>query len=139
MKVESAKPVNAKLRTCGFRFSRSDAVAIALALLGTVALWSLSRDLALLMAAVPAHFFLFCNVFRIHRRLEYAWSGVFVVNVAAHQLTRGLVWWQVILVQAPVTLSVLVVALRSRSYHGVFARVINARYIDLYLNEELDR
>lgn len=82
------------------------------------------------------HFFLFCNVFLVRRRLELVWAAVFVANVAAHVAFDAFDPWRPLLWQAPVTLAVIAWQMRSPWYHGIFARRINPRLAD-YLNNTL--
>lgn len=82
------------------------------------------------------HFFLFCNVFLVWRRLEMLWAAAFVLNVAAHIALESFDPWPSLLWQAPVTLWVVAWQMRSPWYHGVFARQINPRLAD-YLNDTL--
>ena len=63
----------------GFRISKTDVVTILLAF--ALAGWAASAGLwplGVLLLYVKAHFFLFCNVFRINRGPELIWAVVFV-------------------------------------------------------------
>ncbi len=68
-------------RTWGFRFSLTDALAIFAFMSAAGVLWRLGNLLWWMLAIAAAHFFLFCNVFRIVRRRELVWSGLFILNV----------------------------------------------------------
>lgn len=48
-------------------------------IVGALSLWSTAWWLGFIVAFVVGHFFVFCNIFRVARPLELAWSGVFVV------------------------------------------------------------
>lgn len=112
-------------RRSGFRFSPWDAVIL---LAGAVLTWWLRAQQIPLWWTVPmvlGHFFLFCNVFLVWRRLELAWAGMFLLNVAAHVAADVQEWWPPVLWQAPVTLAVIAWQIRSPWYHGIFARQIN--------------
>ena len=63
----------------GFGMSAIDGVVIVVGIVGTVGLCSTAWWLGFIVAFVVGHFFVFCNVFRVARPLEFAWSGVFVV------------------------------------------------------------
>ena len=121
-------------RTCGFRFYPADAVILLLGLAATVALLPLAGSFALVIPAVLGHFFLFCNVFRIHRRLELIWTVVFVVNVVVWWSLDRFDWPTVLALQTPVTLGVITGEMRSPRYHGVLCRRINRQHLDDYLN-----
>ena len=79
------------------------------------------------------HFFLFCNVFRIHRRLELIWSAIFVLNVGITALVGEIDWLVVLGLQSVVTAAVIAYEMRQPRYHGIGARRINSRHIDDYL------
>lgn len=92
--------------------------------MASILLWSVLGTFALLFPIVLAHFFLFCNVFRVRRNLELIWAGVFVVNFAAWAITGSFSWWPVLLVQTPVTIACIVIEMRSPNYHGIgYARI----------------
>jgi hypothetical protein len=112
-------------RTCGFRFSRTDALVIAACAGATWALWRPLGELALVFPVVLLHFFLFCNVFRIRRSYELIWAGMFVLNLACWVLL-GAFWWPwVLLAQTPLTLALIIAEMMSRRYHGAGWRWIN--------------
>jgi hypothetical protein len=123
-------------RRHGFRFSMSDALVLVA---GVWLSWWLAEMPFPLWWIVPAavgHFFLFCNVFLVWRRLELLWAAAFVLNVAGHFALEAYNANPVLLWQAPVTLWVIVRQMRSPWYHGIFARQINPRLAD-YLNDTL--
>ncbi len=129
-------PTPSTTRTCGFRLSWLDAMIL---MVGAVLSWWLQSLSCPLWWAVPAalgHFFLFCNVFLVWRRLELLWAVAFVLNVAAHISLD--VWdpWSSLLWQTPVTLAVIAWQMRSPWYHGILAEQLNPR-IKEYLNAEL--
>lgn len=103
----------------GFRFSITDAVVIALVAAATFALWPVVQEYSLLPAIVLAHFFLFCNVFRVPRRFELFWAVCFVLNVAGWILTNRFSWFSILLTQLPITLGVIGLTMRLLSYHGI--------------------
>ncbi len=114
-------------RTYGMRLWWSDVAVIAAAAALTVWLRHEGIGLWWLLAMVLGHFFLFCNIFRVRRSLELVWAAVFVIN-AGWRLLRGEIEWLPMLAwQAPVTLLVLVLEMRSPQYHGVGCGWINRR------------
>ena len=123
-------PAMPHYRRCGFRFSVTDAVVIAVGVAATWFLWDALGDVGLLPAVVVFHFFLFCNVFRIRRRYELIWAGAFVVNLLAWQAAEAFAWRNVLLAQTPLTAILIVAEMRGGRYHGVAWRWINPRCRD---------
>jgi hypothetical protein len=112
-------------KRCGFRLSPADALVIAA---GAAATWLLRNrlgEMAALPAIVLAHFFLFCNVFRVRRRYELIWAAAFVVNLLAWQAAGAFSWFGVLLAQAPVTFLAIAAEMKGNRYHGVGWRWIN--------------
>lgn len=120
-------------RTWGFRFSLSDALAIFAFMSAAGVLWRLGNLLWWMLVIAAGHFFLFCNVFRIVRRRELVWSGLFILNVGIWTWLDLLTWPCVLLCQLPITVGLVVADMRSPGYHGVFASRINPQ-----LNDYLD-
>ena len=120
-------------RTWGFRFSLTDALAIFAFMSAAGVLWRLGNLLWWMLAIAAGHFFLFCNVFRIVRRRELVWSGLFILNVGIWTWLDLLTWPCVLLCQLPITVGLVVADMRSPGYHGVFASRINPQ-----LNDYLD-
>jgi hypothetical protein len=117
-------------RTWGFRFSLTDAVVLAV-LAGTVAtLYRFGNSLWWIVAIVAAHFFLFCNIFRVVRRRELIWATIFVANVGFWILLGQLNWFNVLACQLPVTTGVIAWEVRAARYHGIFADRLNERLAD---------
>jgi len=77
-----------------------------------------------------SHFFLFCNVFRIIRRRELIWAGLFIFNVGVWAWFDHLAWPPVVLCQLPITLGLVIADVRGPGYHGVFADRLNPRLSD---------
>lgn len=133
---EPNQPAGPEVRTWGFRLSFLDVLVLLLAC-AFLALMQPEGDSPVWgLAVVLGHFFLFCNVFRIHRRKELLWAGAFLVNVAFWVKEGRIDWSGVLPVQSPVTLGVIVWEMRGPWYHGVLARRINAR-LDQFLKGEI--
>lgn len=113
---------DARVPSHGFRFSWTDALVLAVGAALTWALWQPVGQFALLVPVTLVHFFLFCNVFRVGNRRELLWTGVFVANFTSWVYFAAFSWWGVLVVQAPVTLGIVVAAVRDSRYHGVFSR-----------------
>lgn len=108
----------------GFRLSAMDVLVLVAGASGAALAWQVAVALAVLVAAAVLHFFLFCNVFRVARRPELAWSGVFLAAVLA-QRTLGVPWPAVVGVVAATTVGVIWREMRKPSYHGVLWQRIN--------------
>lgn len=120
-------------RTCGFRLSISDALILVLG--GITVPLQLSQTVphvAMLVAFVVWHFFLFCNVIRARRSLELTWAVTFVVNAGVWMWLEPECWTFALALQLAPTMAIASFELRSKRYHGVGARRINPR-IDQYL------
>ena len=100
-------------RTWGFRFSITDALAIFAFMSAAGVLWRLGNLLWWMLVIAAGHFFLFCNVFRIVRRRELAWAGLFIVNVGVWAWLDLLTWPCVLLCQLPITVGLVVADMRS--------------------------
>jgi hypothetical protein len=103
----------------GFRISGSDMLILLLGCAGTFIAAIHAWWMGLSIAMATGHFFLFCNVFRISRRPELIWAGIFILLTACTIIT-GLPGWF-----ASVTVSLLLAALliaremKAPGYHGV--------------------
>ena len=121
---------SAKPRTWGFQFSLNDAAAIG-AFVGAVGvLCRLGNPLWWMLTIATGHFFLFCNVFRIIRRRELTWAGLFILNIGVWTWFDHRTWPCVLLCQLPLTVGFVVADTRAPGYHGVFARRLNPRLND---------
>ena len=126
-----------KPRTCGFRFSMVDGVAIVICAAATYAAWPAVGSLSLVFPYVLGHFFLFCNVFRVGRPPELIWAGIFVLNFGIWMTAGKFEVTAPLLAQIPVTILIILLECRLPTYHGVLSRSINSRNIDRYLNGEI--
>lgn len=124
-------------RTCGLRFSFADGIAIALCIAVTWLAWPWIGSMALVFPVALGHFFLFCNVFRIPRRPELIWTGVFIVNAYGWFFAGRFNWLGVLAVQTPLTIFFIIRAMLSPSYHGIGANWINRRHIQAYLSGDI--
>jgi hypothetical protein len=123
-----------KPRTWGFQLSPTDAAAIGGILIAALVLRWLDSPLWWMLMIVAGHFFLFCNVFRIIRRRELIWAGLFLLNSGFWIWFDRLTWLPVLLCQLPVTVALVAAEMRAPGYHGVWAKRINPR-----LNDYLER
>lgn len=122
--------------SCGARLSILDLVVLLLTIPLTWAAWSVVSELALVVPFVVGHFFLFCNVFRIHRSSELVWAGFFVLNASVHVLTSSLSLLTLCGPQLLLTVVLIAKEMRRDDYHGIFSSWLNPK-IDEYLCGEL--
>jgi hypothetical protein len=109
----------------GFRLSRLDVLVVVVGVVATLVLATFEWWWGFVVGFVLAHFFLFCNVFRLARSLELTWAGVFVL-LAGMTVAMGFPGWGITAaVSLAVTLAVVAVEVRKPSYHGVGWRWIN--------------
>ena len=118
------------VRTWGFRFSPTDAVALLLFGAAVAVLHRFGSSLSWLVAIVAIHFFMFCDIFRVVRRRELIWAAAFVVNVGFWIVLGRLDWTNVLACQLPISTGVIAWELKVARYHGVFADRLNARLAD---------
>lgn len=126
-------------RTAGFRMLPWDAFVLAAGAIGTVALWPVIGPMAGLIAMAVGHFFLFCNVFRVRRNYELAWSATFLANVAFWTYARDFSWPGLLATQLPLTAVVIALELRSPDYHGIRASRVNPRLAQYLAGGNLER
>ena len=120
------KPLHATARppSSGFRFSPQDGAVLVIGALATWIWWRVQSALAPALPIVLGHFFLFCNVFRISRRSELIWAGCFLINAVFWAMqSNGLAinWMALLLVQAPITLILILIEIFRPGYHGIGA------------------
>ena len=131
--ASAASPAIGRERTAGARFSSTDALVIGLCVAAVWLLWvALGEELSWFVWILPvvlAHFFLFCNIFRLRRRHELVWSVLFLFNLCGWLMVgpEPLSWFGVLMVQTPITLAVILAEMRSSAYHGIFSRRLNPR------------
>lgn len=123
-------------RKHGFQMSAFDGVVLLLGIILTIWLRNEAFPLWWIVPMALGHFFLFCNIFLVWRRLELVWAAVLVVLISGHLAFGHTDWLSPLMMQMPVTLTVLWLQLRSPWYHGIFARQINPR-LDHFLASEL--
>jgi len=88
----------------GFRLSLIDAIVVAVGVALSILLWN-TAHIGIMIAFVVGHFFLFCNVFRIARRLELIWSGVFVACICATTMLEAITFPLALVVSSIATIS----------------------------------
>jgi hypothetical protein len=98
--------------------SALDVLVLIVGTLGTIALGSVTWWWGFIVGFVLAHFFLFCNVVRMARPMEIAWSLVFVI-LAGGTIAAEFPGWPMTAVGASMATAMLVtIEVRKPSYHG---------------------
>jgi hypothetical protein len=109
----------------GFRLSAVDLLVLILGALLSVALAFIDLSYCLVVCIPLAHFFIFCNVFRVSRVPELIWAGIFVVLAGATLVSGFPGWWVTVFVAVCVCAVVVVAEMRKPSYHGAYWQRIN--------------
>lgn len=111
----------------GIRFSLGDGVAILICAAATIALRPMIGSFVWLFPVALGHFFLFCNVFRIHRKPELIWTAIFIINFAwwNHLGEEELNWLALLAVQSILTIALIIREMRLPRYHGIGTQWIN--------------
>lgn len=112
----------------GFRLSMIDVFVLISGVVATTyysyeETWWIGR----IIGFVVAHFFLFCNVFRMSRPLELIWASIFTVLAGLTISTDIPGWGVTIAVSLCATFVLVVIEMRRPSYHGVGWKRINPR------------
>ena len=121
----------------GFRLSAVDGAVIVIGSVASLVLWSNTWWHGFIVAFVVAHFFAFCNVFRIARPLELLWSAIFVA------LTYGTItyekpsWLITIIGSLLATVIVVAIEMRKPSYHGILWQRINPQLPQWWASRQL--
>lgn len=134
---DAAVTFNGRPRTWGLRLSVLDCVVLIGTVIATVVLWLPTEGLSVIAGLVVGHFFLFCNVFRIPRKPELVWGGLFLAMCVALLLLDCFTPAFVCGFVVPITLAVLTYSLRLPTYHGIYADRVNPR-LDDYLTGRTD-
>ena len=96
------------------RVSGTDWMVLWSALLLTIALDWRHYPGWWLPGMVVIHFFLFCNVFKVPRKLELLWAAVFLINTGVWLAAGSFDWLPVLLCQTPFTLAAIGITLAGR-------------------------
>jgi len=96
------------------RVSGTDWLVLWSALLLTIALDWRQYPGWWLPGMVVMHFFLFCNVFKVPRKLELLWAAVFLINTGVWLAVGRFDWLPVLLCQSPFTLAAIGITLAAR-------------------------
>jgi hypothetical protein len=103
----------------GFRISILDAIILVAGTAGAVLGWQVIWWIGFAIAFVVAHFFLFCNVFRVARVPELAWAATFVALSSGTILNDVPGWIGTVLASLAMTIAIVMNEIRRPSYHGI--------------------
>ena len=114
----------------GFRIDVKDVIVILLGITGVWFVEPIDGFLASVIGLTVGHFFLFCNVFRLARRLELGWTTIFI-GLCICQITMGQPGVTVTLICTLVTTGIVIASqVRSPAYHGIGWQRINPKLPD---------
>lgn len=119
------RPMAAPSFQPGFRISAIDCIVIVVGTIVSVALWSTAWWIGFVIAFVVGHFFVFCNIFRVARPLELAWSGIFIAITYCTITFDNPSWPITISASLFATAIVIIIEMRKPSYHGILWQHIN--------------
>jgi hypothetical protein len=111
----------------GFRLSAIDVIVLVLGGVGSVYAMTVDWWLGVATAFVVLHFFLFCNVLRMSRPLEFIWAGAFSALAVATISLNLLSWPIVFSMSLLLTVIVALIEIRRPSYHGIGWQKLNPR------------
>jgi hypothetical protein len=109
----------------GFRWSLFDGIVLILGAGLAMGLTRIDWALSVMVAFVVGHFFVFCNVLRMVRRLELIWAGQFLLLSSSTLLIETPTWAQTFLLASLSTVVLSVFQARQPSYHGVLWQRLN--------------
>ena len=123
----------------GFRLSIRDVIVLVVGIGSSIAFVKIAWQASLIIAFAIGHFFLFCNVFRISRSLEFMWAGIFVVLAGGTICADFPNWHATLVVSIVMTSLVILIEMRRPSYHGIFWQQINPRLKDWWDSNAVDK
>ncbi len=109
----------------GFRVSWLDKLVLGLGTIIVILVVFEIPILAVVLAFVISHFFLFCNIVRMDRPLELIWAAIFLASCISTILTTFPGWIMSFGVALIATIILMLLQIRKASYHGVFWEHIN--------------
>lgn len=119
----------------GFRFSLIDGFILIAAASGARWAWKFEWWLGAMIAFVVLHFFLFCNVFRITRKSELLWAGIFVLLAGSAIAFEQPAWWAVFVGGLLLSAALIAMETRKPCYHGVAWRRWNPGLEEWWRNQ----
>ena len=111
---------NSRIFDPGFRMSILDGVVLVAGAAGVAFAAKSAPELAMAIGFTVGHFFLFCNLIRMRRVSELAWAAAFLALSTLSSFSNLLAWGSVFAAASVMTVVLVVIELRSPSYHGIF-------------------
>ena len=108
----------------GFRLSAFDCVVLIVGAALAALVSTIHLAIGSAVAFVVLHFFLFCNILRMSRKLELIWTALFII-LAAGAFSQLISWALVFGLSLVGSAFLAIIEMRSISYHGVGWRRIN--------------
>ncbi len=108
----------------GFRLSAFDCVVLIVGAVLTVAVSAIRLPIGFAVGFVVLHFFVFCNIVRMSRKLELIWTALFII-LAAGAVAQLISWTFVFGLSLAGSTFLAIMEMRGISYHGVGWRRIN--------------
>jgi len=109
----------------GFRLSLTDIVVLILGIAIGIVGWFYVGEIALFVPFVVFNFFLFCNVFRIRRKAELLWTGLFLINCTIWLMLGEINTMGIFMTQILITLGIIIYEFNHPYYHGIFSKPRN--------------
>jgi len=110
-------------RPWGFRFSMMDLLIFTGGLFTTAGLWQFIGEFSLVVPYLLAHFFLFCNTFRIGGERSLIWVFSFLVNAYFWLQSQNFLIH--ISIQTLITAALITQCVFGKNYHGFACDRIN--------------
>ncbi len=105
--------------------SLQDALVLIAGAVATIILATRVWQAAVITGFAVGHFFLFCNVFRIERKPELHWAGLFVSLTTLNVLTSFPGWAATLGVSLGASAGLILMEMRKANYHGIGWKRIN--------------
>lgn len=102
----------------GFRISITDIAVVVTGFFSSIIGWQLVWWMGFAIAFVVAHFFLFCNVFRIARIPELIWAVTFLSLAGSTIVSDKPGWIGTIIASLALTFTLIAIEIQKPSYHG---------------------
>ena len=139
----SYQPFRLGWRDNGFRLSGIEIVCFLACFLLTPFLYiSSSNAICTVISCFPIiiafHYFLFENLFRIRHVYVFCWSVIFFFNIFVRLFWSSMFgylngaagfWQAVLLLQLPITLALVAIALTDRRYQGIYSHYLSCALV----------
>ena len=122
----------------GFRISVLDSFVLLSGAIATIYFGMRMWQVGVVIGFSVAHFFLFCNVFRIRRAPELIWAASFIVLIISTILFGFPSWFLSMVLSLVVSVFLVFREFRHPSYHGIFWGKFNPQ-LEIWWNSEMNR